>query len=110
MNVLKGLKTGGKDMEQIIKKISPIMKIENKKLKEENKRFEAIIEHCIIGKTVYVNRPQNSAKAEECIIQKSESGTYLVARSPKDKWAHYMTARDIGNNVFFTKEEAESRL
>ena len=96
-------------MDQTAKKVSPIMK-ENRKLKEEIKRLEAIIEHCIIGKTVYVNRPQNSAKTEECIIQKSESGKHFVARSPKDKWAHFMTVEDIGNNVFFTKKEAESRL
>jgi len=96
-------------MEEIIKKVSPIME-ENKKLKEEIKRLEAIVKHYVIGQTVYVNRPQNSAKAEECIVQKSESGKYLVARSPKDKWAHFMTVGDIGNNIFFTKKEAESRL
>ena len=67
------------------------------------------------GQTVYINRPQNNAYAEECKVEilpshaKRENNVLFKART-HDNWAHYFTVYDIGNDVFFDYGEAQTAL
>lgn len=65
------------------------------------------------GQIVYVNRPQNNAYAEECkveIIKQGKRNEYYIARSPVDNWGHFFLARDVGNDIFFSYDEAMNAI
>ncbi len=58
------------------------------------------------GQVVFVNRPQNNAYAEECTVELTGVRNLYRARAASDRWAHFFTAYEIGNTVFFDKLDA----